>query len=155
MKNLLDEDIDRQIKKRRAHQKALEKHLKEQILKAKDPTKTQHQILKNTQYLTRLEEKKLRVRYKQKNAFRRARTRTLIQIGGLVEKAGLLDVLEIPLGENVEEPELFTAKSILYGGLLELSDQLNTSTATQQKILWEMKGRRALEQKILQFNHFS
>ena len=35
--------------------------------------------------------------------FRKARTRTLIQLGGLVEKSGLLEPLNITLGDDLQK----------------------------------------------------
>ena len=37
------------------------------------------------------------------SAIRKSRTRTLIQIGGLAEKAGLLEVFGIILGEDLQK----------------------------------------------------
>ena len=46
---------------------------------------------------------------------RKARTRTLIQIGGLVDKSGLLNLLDIELGEDMEQyiPSLNKAATLL------------------------------------------
>ncbi|MBX9805238.1 MAG: conjugal transfer protein TraD [Alphaproteobacteria bacterium] len=35
--------------------------------------------------------------------FRKARTRTLIQLGGLVDKSGLLEPLNITLGDDLQK----------------------------------------------------
>src|SRR5690349_5895003 len=42
------------------------------------------------------------VRIAAQQAARTARTRTLIQVGGLAEKAGLLDLLKIPVGADLQ-----------------------------------------------------
>ncbi len=55
------------------------------------------------------------------HGFRRARTRSLIQIGGLVEKAGLLDDFGLMLGADFQkDEEMKHPVSALMGALLEL-----------------------------------
>jgi hypothetical protein len=76
---------------------------------------------------------------------RRARTRTLIQLGGLVEKSGLTDLLDIELGQDLQQDgECFESNAILLGGLLELKNTLNQDDKEQQKILWATKGKEQL-----------
>jgi hypothetical protein len=81
------------------------------------------------------------------NAFRKQRTRTLIQIGGLLEKSGLLDQLEIAPGDDLQkDAEALPKAAILFGALLEIADQLNDNSE-QQKLLWEQKGKSVLYAK--------
>ena len=78
------------------------------------------------------------------NAFRKKRTRTLIQIGGLLEKSGLLEQLEISPGDDLQkDTEAMPKAAILFGALLEIKEQLNEHT-DQQKILWEKRGKSHL-----------
>jgi hypothetical protein len=53
---------------------------------------------------------------------RRARTRSLIQLGALVETAGLLETFEISLGTDLQkDPEAKLPVAALFKGLLELN----------------------------------
>lgn len=61
---------------------------------------------------------------------RRERTRHLIELGGLVQKAGLVDALE-------------DDRAALYGALLELSDMLQGEGAAALKAVWRRRGKRA------------
>lgn len=68
---------------------------------------------------------------------RRARTRHLIELGGLVQKAGLVDLLE-------------DDRATLLGILLEAAEQLRASgadgkDAASLKALWRRKGMRMFE----------
>ena len=57
--------------------------------------------------------------------FRKARTRTLIQLGGLIEKAGLLEEFGIMLGADLQkDPELKDPVAGLFGALLDLKNSL-------------------------------
>jgi hypothetical protein len=60
---------------------------------------------------------------------REKRTRTLVQIGGLAEKAGILDLLGIRRPDHYMDlqlggPEAARASAVLYGAMLELADKL-------------------------------
>lgn len=75
--------------------------------------------------------------------YRKAHTRTKIQLGGLVVKAGLLDPLKLHLGEDLQKDEQnFDAVATLMGAFLDLADPLQNDTA--QKILWQERGKKAL-----------
>jgi hypothetical protein len=63
---------------------------------------------------------------------RRERTRHLIELGGLVQKAGLDELLN-------------DDRTVLYGALLGLADQLRAEGADHQVELWRRRGRRAFE----------
>lgn len=63
---------------------------------------------------------------------RRARTRQLIELGGLVQKAGLVDLLK-------------DDRAALYGGLLELAYQLQGDQGGHLPELWHRRGRRAFQ----------
>jgi hypothetical protein len=61
---------------------------------------------------------------------RRERTRQLIELGGLVAKAGLVDLS----GDD---------RAALYGALLELSDRLKAADGETTRQLWRRRGQRA------------
>lgn len=61
---------------------------------------------------------------------RRERTRHLIELGGLVAKAGLVDLTE-------------DDRAALYGALLELAERLQTEERAQSLQLWRRRGQRA------------
>jgi hypothetical protein len=63
---------------------------------------------------------------------RRERTRRLIELGGLVQKAGLLDLLD-------------DDRSALFGALLALADQAGGERRADVVDLWRRRGRRAFE----------
>lgn len=63
---------------------------------------------------------------------RRTRTRQLIELGGLVQKAGLVDLA----GDD---------RAALLGGLLELADRLRADDGPEVLELWRRRGRRVFE----------
>lgn len=63
---------------------------------------------------------------------RRMRTRHLIELGGLVQKAGLVELTD-------------DDRAVLLGGLLILADMLRDEGAEASVDLWRRRGRRAFE----------
>jgi hypothetical protein len=63
---------------------------------------------------------------------RRARTRQLIELGGLVHKAGLVDLTD-------------DDRAALLGAFLYLSDQLAGEGKSGVLALWRRRGRRAFQ----------
>ncbi|SHN78262.1 conjugal transfer protein TraD [Bradyrhizobium erythrophlei] len=61
---------------------------------------------------------------------RRKRTRHLIELGGLVVKAGVVDLT----GDD---------RAIIYGALLWMADKLKSNQAEQARALWAAKGKGA------------
>jgi hypothetical protein len=78
--------------------------------------------------ITTLELKKHRMEIKNNltnTSLRKARTRTLIQLGGLIEKSGLLDNFDISIGDNLQtDLEKKEQVFALLGGLLELREMM-------------------------------
>lgn len=68
---------------------------------------------------------------------RRERTRQLIELGGLVAKAGLIDLAD-------------DDRATLYGAFLMLADQLRGESKASALALWQRKGKRAFnaEQEV-------
>lgn len=68
---------------------------------------------------------------------RRERTRQLIELGGLVVKAGLVKLTD-------------DDRATLYGAFLTVADRLRGEDRINALALWQRKGRRAFEaeQKI-------
>ncbi len=60
---------------------------------------------------------------------RRERTRQLIELGGLVAKAGLVDLTD-------------DDRAIIYGALLEVAAKLRGEEGDRQRLLWSRRGRR-------------
>ena len=103
--------------------------------------KNQREIVKHQSGLQRY----LTVNKMRKLDHRRARTRTLIQLGGLVEKSGLANHLDIELGQDLQQDEeCFEANAVLLGGLIEIKDMLKQDSNEQQKMLWASKGKEQL-----------
>lgn len=64
---------------------------------------------------------------------RRERTRQLIELGGLVAKAGLIELAE-------------DDRALLYGAFLDIAARLRSENAEQAKLLWRRRGRRAFRE---------
>lgn len=67
---------------------------------------------------------------------RRERTRQLIELGGLVVKAGLVDLT----GDD---------RAMLYGAFLWMADKLRSDEGAQAAALWKRRGKRAFEADAL------
>ena len=63
---------------------------------------------------------------------RRERTRHLIELGGLVQKAGLVALAD-------------DDRATLYGAMLELAGRAREYTAGDLLVLWKRRGRRAFD----------
>ena len=63
---------------------------------------------------------------------RRERTRHLIELGGLVQKAGLVELVE-------------DDRATLYGALLELAGKVRSDDAGNVLALWKRRGKRAFD----------
>ena len=63
---------------------------------------------------------------------RRERTRHLIELGGLVQKAGLVELTD-------------DDRAVLLGGMLALADMLSGEGGAQLQELWRRRGRRAFD----------
>ncbi len=63
---------------------------------------------------------------------RRARTRQLIELGGLVQKAGLVDLTK-------------DDRAALFGAFLGLSDMLKGEGSASLIEVWRRRGRRVFE----------
>ncbi len=61
---------------------------------------------------------------------RRERTRHLIELGGLVQKAGLVDIAD-------------DDRALLYGAFLEVAQRLGAEDGSQLKLLYRRRGARA------------
>lgn len=81
---------------------------------------------------------------------RRARTRTLIQVGGLVDKSGLLDLLGIEAGQDLQKDvDTIDQAATLMGSLLFLKSFCQEEDAETQKMLWCLKGKEALGNHVV------
>lgn len=65
---------------------------------------------------------------------RRKRTRHLIELGGLVVKAGIVDLI----GND---------RAMIYGALLWIADKLESEDGKRARELWAGKGKAAFEAK--------
>ena len=61
---------------------------------------------------------------------RRERTRQLIELGGLVAKAGIIDLAD-------------DDRAVIFGGLLNIAATLRSENREQALLLWRRNGRRA------------
>ena len=68
---------------------------------------------------------------------RRERTRQLIELGGLVVKAGLVDLTD-------------DDRAMLYGAFLWMADKLRSDQGEHAAALWQRRGKRAFEAGALQ-----
>ena len=63
---------------------------------------------------------------------RRERTRHLIELGGLVQKAGLVELTD-------------DDRATLYGALLDLAGHARGDNASDMLALWKRRGKRAFD----------
>ena len=63
---------------------------------------------------------------------RRERTHQLIELGGLIAKAGLVDLTD-------------DDRAIIYGALLEVAAKLRDVEGDRQRLLWSRRGRRGFK----------
>jgi len=63
---------------------------------------------------------------------RRQRTRHLIELGGLVVKAGIVDLT----GDD---------RAMIYGALLWMADKLKSEQGEHARTLWTTKGKQAFD----------
>lgn len=80
---------------------------------------------------------------------RRARTRSLIQLGGLLELAGTLDVFGIPLGVDLQKDvSVKNNVAALFKGLMELNEMARSSDVVNLD-LWALQGLESFKSKNL------
>ncbi len=65
---------------------------------------------------------------------RRKRTKHLIELGGLVVKAGVVDLT----GDD---------RAIIFGAMLWMADKLQSDQAERARTLWTKRGKQAFEIK--------
>jgi hypothetical protein len=63
---------------------------------------------------------------------RRERTRHLIELGGLVQKSGLVELAN-------------DDRAVLYGAFLEIANTLGCENRDQITVLWRRRGTRAFK----------
>jgi hypothetical protein len=74
---------------------------------------------------------------------RKKRTRTLIQLGGLVQKSGLLEQLHLQVGDDLQQDELcFNGVATLIGAFTDLVKTIQEDET--QTMLWCEKGKKVL-----------
>jgi Conjugal transfer protein TraD len=61
---------------------------------------------------------------------RRERTRHLIELGGLVQKAGLIELTN-------------DDRAMMFGAFLRMAELLNSDAGVRNRELWRRKGKRA------------
>lgn len=78
-------------------------------------------------------------------SMRKRRTRSLIQLGGLIEKSQILSYLNLEIGDDLQlDPDCFEGAATFFGALLEMRESLMSDTAPQQKLLWQTRGKKKL-----------
>lgn len=82
----------------------------------------------------RLEARKARTDMREWQVKRRERTRQLIELGGLVVKAGLVDLAD-------------DDRATLYGAFLTVAAKLRGEEREKALVLWKRKGMRAFEEE--------
>ena len=70
---------------------------------------------------------------------RRERTRHLIELGGLVVKSGIVDLID-------------DDRAMIYGALLWMVDKLKSDQSEQARELWATKGKQAFEADPATYN---
>ena len=72
---------------------------------------------------------------------RRERTRNLIELGGLVQKAGLVELTD-------------DDRAVIYGVLLVIAIKLSGDDHDELLVLWRRRGKRAFEDDVAQRSTF-
>src|SRR6201986_1806074 len=93
---------------------------------------TRTALLRNGAARTRHQAAKARHDMRSWQVERRKRTRRLIELGGLVVKAGVVDLT----GDD---------RAMIYGALLWMADKLQRDQGERGRSLWAAKGRPAVE----------
>jgi hypothetical protein len=76
---------------------------------------------------------------------RKARVRRLIQLGELVEKSGLLELVRLQEGQDLQKDSVTVeGMAKLRGALIFLKESLLSKEAEDQKILWATQEKREL-----------
>jgi hypothetical protein len=70
---------------------------------------------------------------------RRERTRRLIELGGLIAKAGIVELAD-------------DDRAVIYGALLAVAAKLRGDERDQALLLWRRRGKRAFEQECADGN---
>ena len=113
-----------------------------------DIEKKLHKINQRLIRYQRLRERFLHRRGQTSMQFRKARTRTLIQLSGLVEKSGLLEPLNITLGDDLQKDyEHLQSATTLLGALTEIRGSFYGEEAEAQKMIWLERGKGILRQQ--------
>ena len=82
------------------------------------------------------------------HGFRRARTRSLVQLGGLIAKSGLLETFQLNLGDDFQrDPETKEPVAALFKGLLVLNEIARSEDVSLN--LWTTQGLEALAKQKL------
>lgn len=63
---------------------------------------------------------------------RRERTRQLIELGGLVAKAGIVELVD-------------DDRAVIYGALLNVAARLRNEAGPEALVFWRRRGKRAFE----------
>lgn len=104
-----------------------------------------------SQQLTRAERNKYRIMSTLEltsHGFRRARTRSLVQLGGLIAKSGLLETFQLTLGDDFQrDPETRNQIAALFKGFLVLNNIAQSEDVSLH--LWTAQGLEALGKQNL------
>ena len=99
---------------------------------AKDLNANRASLARLTAAQHRIEARKARTDMREWQVKRRERTRQLIELGGLVAKAKLIDLTD-------------DDRATLYGAFLTVAAKLQSEDREQALTLWKRKGKRAFE----------
>jgi hypothetical protein len=99
--------------------------------------------------LNRLHARKAKLKIQQdkrSKSHRRARTRTLIQMGGLLHMIGLSELCGIHEGEDLQlDSEAMDKAAILLGMLVALKEELPPTLIPEQISTYKQKGIRCMK----------
>ncbi len=125
-----------------------------QELEAQQPIRPTAKVSDLEARINRLKSQKASLEHKQKmhtKSERMLRTRTLIQVGGLVSISGLLERFDIALGDDLQLDEKAKSKSkIVMGVLMSVIEQLPKNLNQEDLERLSKKGASAMVARAIQ-----
>ena len=99
------------------------------------------------QKTNRLNARRNRITYQEKRRVlsqRKQRTRTLIQLGGLIHKSGLMQKINLDMGDDLQDPKHILKAAQIFGFLIKSLECVSCDLKA-----WQAIGEQHLKRKTL------